>query len=155
VSRRAVFLDRDGVINRSPPVGSYVRSWDEFEFLQPIFDWVRLFNAMDLLVIVVTNQRGVALGQVTGAAVEEIHRRMLLEFGRRGCRIDDVYFCPHEEGTCGCRKPRPGMVLAAQQKWDIELTGSLLIGDADCDRALAKSCGLHFLRAARGRLVPE
>ena len=153
MSRRAVFLDRDGVINGSPPAGSYVRSWDEFEFLQPIFNWVRLFNALDLLVIVVTNQRGVARGQVTQAALEEMHRRMLAAFGRRGCRIDDVYVCPHEDGTCDCRKPRPGMIMAAQQKWDIDLPRSLLIGDSACDQILAKACGLRFLWAQRGRLM--
>jgi len=152
-ARRCAFLDRDGVINASPPRGEYVRRWEEFAFLEPVFDWVRLFNALDLLVIVVTNQRGVALGRMARADVDDIHRRMVAEFDRRGCRIDDVFVCPHEEGTCDCRKPRPGMVLAAQRKWNIELAGSLLIGDSDRDRDLAGACGLRFLRADNGRLA--
>jgi len=148
-----VFLDRDGVINVSPPTGEYVQRWTGFTFLESCFDWVRLFNALDFLVIVVTNQRGVALGRMTQTDVDDIHRRMLEEFSLRGCRVDDVFVCPHEEGTCACRKPRPGMVLAAQKKWNIDLAGSLMIGDSDRDSELARTCGLRFLRAENGRLV--
>ncbi|MCE9564907.1 MAG: HAD family hydrolase [Planctomycetes bacterium] len=151
--RRAVFLDRDGVINVSPPKGEYVQEWAGFTFLESSFDWVRLFNALDLLVIVVTNQRGVALGRMTQADVDDIHQQMLEEFSLRGCRVDDVFVCPHEEGTCECRKPRPGMVLAAQKKWNLDLAGSLMIGDSDSDFELARTCGLRFLRAENGRLV--
>jgi D-glycero-D-manno-heptose 1,7-bisphosphate phosphatase len=154
VTRRAVFLDRDGVINVNPLKGAYIRRWEEFAFLASIFDWVRLFNMLDLLVIVVTNQRGVALGHMTMADVDDIHRRMLAEFVCRGCRVDDVFVCPHEESTCDCRKPRPGMVLAAQRKWDIDLAGSLLIGDSERDRGLAVRCGLRFLWAADGGFLP-
>jgi len=151
--RRAVFLDRDGVINASPPEGDYVRRWSDFTFLEPIFDWVRLFNALDLLVIVVTNQRGVARGLVSGETVEEIHRHMVAGFAARGGRIDDVFHCPHEIGRCACRKPKPGMVLAAQAKWNIDLARSLMIGDSETDRGLAQACGLQFLWAADGRLA--
>src|SRR5438874_1329246 len=99
-ARRAVFLDRDGVINVCPPKGQYVESWLAFAFLEPIFDWVQLFNALGFLVIVVTNQRGVALGRMAQSDVDDIHARMTAEFARRGCRIDDVFVCPHEEGAC-------------------------------------------------------
>jgi histidinol-phosphate phosphatase family protein len=153
VTRRAVFLDRDGVINVSPPGGEYIRRWAEFVFLPPVFDWVRLFNALDFLVLVVTNQRGIALGRMTRADVDDLHARMRTEFARRGCRVDEVFVCPHEEGMCDCRKPRPGMVLAACRKWDIDLGASLLIGDSERDRGLAESCGLAFLRAESGRLI--
>jgi histidinol-phosphate phosphatase family protein len=153
MSRRAVFLDRDGVINRSPGAGKYVLRWEEFEFLPPIFDWVRLMNALDFLVVVVTNQRGVALGQMTLADLNDIHAKMLVEFANRMCRVDDVFFCPHEEGLCDCRKPRPGMVHAAQKKWSIDLARSLMIGDSDRDLWLANACGLRFLRAENGRFV--
>jgi D-glycero-D-manno-heptose 1,7-bisphosphate phosphatase len=155
VSRRAVFLDRDGVINASPPAGEYVRNWSEFAFLESIFDWVRLVNALDFLVIVVTNQRGITLGQMTAGDVDDIHARMRTEFARRGCRIDDVFVCPHAGGTCDCRKPLPGMVLAARDKWDIDLAESLMIGDSDRDRDLAAACGMRFLRAADGRFLGE
>ncbi|MFO0808358.1 MAG: HAD family hydrolase [Gemmataceae bacterium] len=154
MTRRAAFLDRDGVINVAPAPGWYVLKWEEFAFHESVFDWVRLFNALDMLVIVVTNQRCVARGLVTLAEVEAIHRRMVAEFASRGCRIDDVYVCPHGDGECDCRKPLPGMVRAAQAKWSIDLTRSIMIGDSERDRGLADACGLTFVRAEGGRLMP-
>jgi D-glycero-D-manno-heptose 1,7-bisphosphate phosphatase len=151
IPRRAAFFDRDGVINVSPPESHYVCRCADFVFLEPIFDWVRLVNALDLLAIVVTNQRGVARGMMTIETVEEIHRKMVAGFADRGCRIDDVFYCPHETGRCHCRKPKPGMVLAAQEKWNIDLAGSLMIGDSDTDAGLAAACGLRFLRAQHGK----
>lgn len=153
MSRRCVFLDRDGVINVKMPESEYVRNWDEFQFLPNVADWIRIFNALDFLVIVVTNQRGVALGRMSEAALAEIHRRMVSELAAAGACIDDVFACPHHSGSCDCRKPKPGLVHAAQAKWDINLAGSLMIGDSDSDAELAVVCGLRFLRARDGRLV--
>src|SRR5215831_16473868 len=73
VMRRCVFLDRDGVINFKPPKGQYIRTWGEFRLIPAVVDWIRLFNALDMLVVVVTNQRGVALGQVDRAELTRIH----------------------------------------------------------------------------------
>lgn len=151
MSRRCVFLDRDGVINAKIE-GDYVRHWSQFEFLPAIADWIRIFNALDFLVIVVTNQRGIALGKMTEADVETIHELMKHELSSRGARIDDIYTCPHGEECCDCRKPKPGMIYKARQKWDIDLSGSLLIGDSDSDADLAAACGLRFLRALNGHL---
>jgi histidinol-phosphate phosphatase family protein len=153
LSRPCVFLDRDGVINEKAPEGDYVVSWSRFHFLPNIADWIRLFNAMDQLVIVVTNQRGIARGRMTEADLAEIHKKMCSVLGQQGARIDDIFYCPHEEGTCDCRKPRPGLVRSAKEKWDIDLSRSLLIGDSERDAELARACGLRFLRAADGRLV--
>lgn len=153
MSRRCVFLDRDGVINVKLPEDCYVTRWDEFQFLPPIVDWVRLFNALDFLVIVVTNQRGVARGLVRPEDLDEIHRNMIARLAEQGARIDDVFFCPHDRGACDCRKPAPGMVRAAQQKWDIDLAGSLMIGDSEVDRGLAEACGLRFVHVGDGRIL--
>lgn len=153
MTHRAAFLDRDGVINVCPPAGHYIRAWDEFTFLDPIFDWVRLLNALDLLVIVVTNQRGIALGRMTAVDLDDIHCRMIAGFARRGCRIDDVFVCPHDEGACDCRKPLPGMLIKARDKWDISLEKSMMIGDSERDRGLAAACGMKFLWAKNGRLT--
>jgi len=133
----------------------YVRRWEEFQFLPNIADWIRLFQALDFLVIVVTNQRGVALGLMTEADLAAIHERMAEELARQGARVDDVFACPHQEGVCECRKPKPGLVYQAREKWDIDLAGSLFIGDSDSDEELARVCGLKFLRAERGRLRME
>jgi histidinol-phosphate phosphatase family protein len=153
VSRPCLFLDRDGVINVKPGDGGYVRTWDEFRFISAAVDWILLFNALDILVIVVTNQRGVARGLVRTEDLAEIHARMTAELARRGARIDDIFVCPHEEGTCDCRKPRPGLIREAQRRWDIDLSRSLLIGDSESDRQLAVNCGLRFLKAEGGHIV--
>lgn len=152
MSRRCVFLDRDGVINVKIE-GDYVRSWEQFQFYPAIFDWIRLFNALDFLVIVVTNQRGVALGKMSESDLGAIHAAMLAELSALGSRIDDIFVCSHHSGDCECRKPKPGMVYQARDKWDIDLAQSLLIGDSDSDRDLAAACGLRFLRARNGSLA--
>jgi histidinol-phosphate phosphatase family protein len=116
-------------------------------------DWIRLLNTLDYLVIVVTNQRGIARGIMTNADVEAIHTRMIEALAAKHAHIDDVYYCPHDKNSCNCRKPAPGMVLAAQAKWNINLSESLMIGDSDSDQGLAANCGLRFLRAFQGRFV--
>ena len=154
MSRRAVFLDRDGVIDRKPPTGDYVRRWSEFRLVPTIADWIRLFNALDLLVIVVTNQRGIARGLMRKEDVEEIHSNMVAELAAAGARIDDIFYCPHDRDEgCECRKPGTGMVRQACEKWDIDLAGSLMIGDSDKDAELAARCGMKFLRVDEGRFL--
>ena len=118
----------------------------------PAARWIRRFNELDYLVVVVTNQRGVALGRVRLEDLLEIHRAMVAQLAQAGARVDDLPFCHHGEGTCFCRKPRPGLVQEARRRWDIDLAGSLLVGDSECDRQLAQVCGLRFLRAEAGHI---
>jgi D-glycero-D-manno-heptose 1,7-bisphosphate phosphatase len=153
VSVRCVFLDRDGVINEKPAPHEYIRSIGEFRLLPNIADWIRLFNALEFVVIVITNQRGVARGLMTEAALTSIHSHMLEELAAKGARIDDVFYCPHEENSCHCRKPKPGLVYAARDKWNIDLAHSLLLGDSDSDQQLAAACGIRFVRVLDGRLA--
>lgn len=152
VKRRCVFMDRDGVINVAPPPGEYLRSWAEFRFVPGVADWIRLFNALDLLVIVVTNQQGVAKGLTSAEDLEAIHHHMVEELRQSGATIDDIYCCPHREQTCDCRKPLPGLVHAATEKWDIDLSHSLMIGDSETDRQLAANCGLRFVHVGNGSI---
>jgi len=151
--RGCVFMDRDGVINRNPPAGDYILNWSEFTFMPGIEDWIQIFNALGLLVIVVTNQRCVARGLMTGQALDELHRRMVAELLSRGARVDEVLTCPHEEGTCDCRKPFPGLVRQAVDKWNIDLGRSILIGDTDRDRELAANCGIPFVLVKDGAVM--
>lgn len=153
VGRGCVFLDRDGVINVKPPSGAYIGSWDEFHFVPGIGDWIRLFNVLGYLVVVITNQRGIALGLTSRETIETIHRNMVEELALRGARIDDVFYCPHAENACDCRKPRPGLIMQAQQKWGIDLSRSLMIGDTGRDRELAAAVGLPFVLVDEGRIV--
>ena len=136
-----------------PAAGEYILRWDDFRFIPETVDWIKLFNALEYLVIVVTNQRAVARGLLTGLELETMHAAMKASMQESGAHIDDVLCCPHEEFSCECRKPKPGLVLEAQQRWDIDLGQSLMIGDSECDFALARTCGMRFIRVAQGRVV--
>ncbi len=151
--RSCLFLDRDGVINCKAPLGDYIRKWPEFHFLPGISDWIRLFRALGFLVIVVTNQRGVARGLIRREDLEEIHTRMREALDQSGAPIDDVLCCPHEEGECSCRKPLPGLVHEAERRWNIDLRSSLLVGDSESDKLLAKACGLAFAMVRDGHII--
>ena len=151
--RRCLFLDRDGVINAAPPAGEYIERWEDFRLLPEVVSWIRLFKAAGYLAIVVTNQRGIALGRHTEADLLALHEKMRAELAAHGAELDDVFYCPHAEGACNCRKPLPGMVLEAQQKWDIDLSASLLVGDGERDRLLAERCDIPFVLVRDGRVV--
>lgn len=153
MSRRCIFLDRDGVINVKAATGEYIVHWEQFCLLPNIADWIRLFNALGYLVIVVTNQRCIARGLTSREAVDELHLQMCEQLAALGAHIDDIFVCPHEDGTCDCRKPRPGLVEQACAKWDIDLAQSLLIGDSPSDAALAHNCGLRYISVADGQIV--
>ena len=128
---KTVFLDRDGVINRKPPEGDYVKSWKEFEFLPKAPEALRLLKEAGMRIIIVTNQRGIARGLMTERDLEEIHKRMLVELARLQASVDAIYYCPHEEGVCDCRKPRVGLFRKAQQDFpDIDFSSSAVIGDS-------------------------
>lgn len=151
--RPGAFFDRDGVINVSPAPGEYIRRWEEFRLIPEAVEWIRLFNRLELPVIVVTNQRGVSRGLIAAAELERIHRNMREELQRLGAHVDDVFCCPHEENTCDCRKPQPGMVLRAAEKWNLDVQRSILLGDSWRDRELAASCGLTFWEMCEGRMI--
>lgn len=151
--RPCLFLDRDGVINVPAAPGQYIENWDQFQLIPQVVDWIRLCNELGLLVIVVTNQRGVALGRLTESGLGEIHSKMVSELERLGARVDDVFYCPHQEGECECRKPRTGMVRDAVRKWDIDLETSILVGDSDSDRQVAEQLGMRFVPVKDGRVT--
>lgn len=153
MARRCLFLDRDGVINRKPAAGEYVTEWRDFHLIPAAIDWIRLLKAAGFLIVVVTNQRGVARGKMTAQQLTTIHEQMLAVLAEYGAEIDDVFVCPHDENVCGCRKPRPGLILQAQEKWNIDLATSLFIGDSPTDRELANICGIPFVHVYEGRIL--
>jgi D-glycero-D-manno-heptose 1,7-bisphosphate phosphatase len=150
--RPCVFLDRDGVINVKPKAGEYIRNWGEFRLIPEVVDWIRLCNTLGVLVIVITNQRGVALGRMSMADLEEVHLRMRRELASRGAHIDDLFCCVHDEGVCDCRKPRIGLIEEAVRKWEIDTPSSIVIGDSDVDRELARRCGMRFVLVNEGKI---
>ena len=145
--KKAVFLDRDGVINRKAPEGHYVTRWEEMEFLPGVHEAVRLFNQVGLSVVVVSNQRCVAKGLITTDELDSLHSRMRSEFEAAGARLDAIYYCPHEyEPPCACRKPQPGMLLDAAREHDIDLTRSWMIGDSGHDVEAGRAAGCRTIR---------
>jgi len=139
---KAVFLDRDGVINRKPAPHDYVKKWSEFEFIPGIEKLIKRVNEKGYLVIVVTNQRGIARGLMAKRDLEEIHRKMKEELKKKGAKIDAIYYCPHDvEDNCNCRKPKPGMILKAAKDFNIDLADSIAIGDSGPDIMAGKAAG--------------
>ena len=139
--KRCVFFDRDGIVNRSPGPG-YVTCWEDFHLLPYFPDVLRIVKAKGYEAVVITNQRGVDLGHMDAETVEEIHEKMRQHL-RESHDVDvlDVFYCPHGAEGCDCRKPKPGMLLAASLMHDIDLEASWMIGDAERDVAAGKQAG--------------
>jgi D-glycero-D-manno-heptose 1,7-bisphosphate phosphatase len=134
---KAIFLDRDGIINKNPEVGEYIRRIDQFEFIEGISELILFFRRKGYLIFVITNQRGVALKRLNLDEINNLHQHMANSLNKVGAKIDKIYFCPHDEGECNCRKPKPGMVLDAASKFQIDLKCSIVIGDSWRDIELA------------------
>lgn len=144
--RKTVFLDRDGVLNVCAPPHAYIRTWEEFRFLPGAVEGVRKLNEAGFLVLVVTNQRGVARGMLSLEDVNAIHRRMLRELERQGARIDGVYVCSHNEGECSCRKPKIGLFLQAEAEFCIDKSASWMVGDSWSDEEAGRRYGVNVIR---------
>jgi len=141
MSGRAAFLDRDGTINVKSPDHEYVTSPAEFRYLPGAEQAIRLLADAGWRVVVVTNQRGIALGRMTSETVDQIHRRLMMELP-----VAAVYVCPHEKGTCDCRKPATGLFLQAQRDFpEIEFARSVVIGDAPSDIAAGEALGCRTI----------
>lgn len=144
---KAVFLDRDGVINRKAQEGQYITRWEEVQFLPGVVEAIALLNRAGFLAIVVSNQRCVAKGLMTAAALDSMHRQMCDALACAGAIIDGVYYCPHEkQPPCGCRKPAPGMLLTAARTHQIDLTASWMIGDSEDDMEAGRNAGCKTAR---------
>lgn len=145
---RYVFLDRDGVINRKPPEGKYIAQWSDVEFLSGAESAIAALNRSGRRVIVVSNQRGVALGYYTWADVEALHARMQEHLARHGAHVDAFYYCPHDKGDCDCRKPGTGMFLQAFRDLasggspGASASNSVVIGDSISDIEVARALGM-------------
>lgn len=153
---RAVFLDRDGVINRRAPQGQYITQWEDFELLPKVPAGIQLLNEANFAIIVVSNQRCVAKGLLTIQELEAIHQRMLHQLASSNARIDAVYYCPHDDVlACSCRKPAPGMLLLAAEEHSIDLSNSWMVGDSDSDVEAGKRAGSRTIRILRPESSPR
>lgn len=148
--QRAVFLDRDGVINVNRP--DHVRAWEQFVFEQGSLEGLARLSATDFRVLVITNQSGIGLGYMTLETVLEIHARMTDHVAHVGGRIDRVYFCPHtRQASCSCRKPSPEMLWRGRDEFELELEKSYLIGDWVDDILAARNARVTPLLVRTGR----
>jgi len=139
---KAVFLDRDGVINRRPPEGLYIGSVAEFAILPGVSEAIAKLNQRGYLVFVVTNQRCIARGIVPADSVEQLHQHLLRETAASGAHITHVYVCPHDYAdACECRKPNPGMLLEAARSYSLDMTRSWMVGDSPSDIAAGRAAG--------------
>lgn len=148
--QRAVFLDRDGTINRY--VG-FLRRPEELELLNGAAEAIRRINRSGYLAILVTNQPVIARGEVTWDGLDEIHRKLETLLGREGAYLDDIFICPHHPDKgfpgerleykmdCDCRKPKPGLLLQAAERYNIDLASSWMIGDQPQDETAGKAAG--------------
>ncbi|MCM1541800.1 MAG: HAD family hydrolase [Blautia sp.] len=131
--RKAVFLDRDGVINKCAAPHCYVSRWEDFEFLPGAVEGIKLLNDAGYLIFLISNQRGIARGLYTIEEVQTLHEMMCGYLERMGAHIDGIYICPHNYGECDCRKPGIGLFRQAEQEWMIDKEKSWCIGDFEND----------------------
>ena len=143
---KAIFFDRDGVLNRE--IGDYVCRIHDFEILPDAVDCIRLAKENGFLAIVITNQGGIDKKLYSREDLESFHQKLQVECRKRGTEIDDFYYCPHHPvaGKCLCRKPDSLMLEKAMAKYKIDKTLSLMIGDTDRDMEAAAKAGIKSLR---------
>ena len=145
-SVRFVFLDRDGVINRKPPDGNYVTAWSDFEVLPGAERAIALLNQSSRKVLVVTNQRGIALGRLSEAGLHTIHENLHRHLGSWGAHVDSIYYCQHDVGQCKCRKPGTGLFEQAFHEFPAASpANSVMIGDSDSDILAGASLGMKTI----------
>jgi len=141
-----VFLDRDGVLNQKLPEGRYVTSISEFHILPGVPEAIARLNRAGLRVIVVSNQRGIALGLYTAEDVRSIHSAFQSTLKARGAYVDAFYFCPHDKAGCDCRKPLPGLFEQALAGFpDISAQSSAMIGDSWSDIEFGRRLGMFTI----------
>ena len=148
--QRAVFIDRDGTINKE---NGFISQPDDFILLSDAAEAIKMINQSGYLAIVVTNQPVIARGECSFDDLEVIHNKMETELGKKGAFIDGLYFCPHHPDTgfagerpeykciCDCRKPKPGLLFKAAEDFNIDIASSYMVGDSNTDVMAGNSAG--------------
>ena len=137
---KAIFLDRDGIINIDK---SYVHKIEDFKFCEGIFETLQHLLSLDYLLFVVTNQSGIGRGYYSEDDFKKLTSWMLKEFMHRGIKITKVYYCPHDPNDgCECRKPKTAMFERAKKEFGIDMQNSWMIGDKLSDIEAGKNAGI-------------
>lgn len=141
--KHVVFLDRDGVINRDSP--DYIKSWEEFAFLPGSIEAISRLTAAGHPVITITNQSVIGRNMTSPEELDRIFSEMTRAIAAGGGRVLDIFHCPHlPEDNCGCRKPKPGLILQAVEKHSIDLATAGFVGDSAKDILCAKAAGCAY-----------
>ena len=151
--KKCIFLDRDGVINKHEGL---LISEEQLHLEEDAVDAVKMINESEYMCVIVTNQSVIARGFCTNAEVENINNKLIDILRLQGAYVDDIFYCPHYVGknneyTCNCRKPQTGMIDAAKEKYNIDLTSSWIIGDMTTDIQMGKNAGLNTILVKTGR----
>jgi len=160
--QKAVFLDRDGTIN---VYNDFIRKPEDFELMEGAAEAIKIINNLGYLAIIITNQPVIARGEVDFETMELIHMKMETDLGKHGAFLDDIFYCPHHpdkgfEGErpeykiiCDCRKPKPGMIIEAAKKYNIDLSASYMAGDhnRDIQCAVNSGCKPVFISCGEGK----
>jgi D-glycero-D-manno-heptose 1,7-bisphosphate phosphatase len=144
--KQVVFLDRDGVINQDS--SDYIKCWDEFIFLPNSLEALKILTRKGCTLIVVTNQSVIHRKWVLPEVLEDMHLRLKAAVAAHGGKITDIFVCPHTpEQNCSCRKPEPGLIRQACQKYAIDLSDAIMVGDSAKDIlcGIAAGCGRTIL----------
>ena len=137
---KTIFLDRDGVINKEM---NYLYKIEDFEFINGVFRTCRYFESLQYKIIIITNQSGIARGYYSDKDFQTLTKWMLAQFNKNNVNILDIFHCPHQPSDfCDCRKPKPGMFLAAKNKYGIDMKNSWMIGDKENDITAANDAGI-------------
>jgi D-glycero-D-manno-heptose 1,7-bisphosphate phosphatase len=142
------FLDRDGTINAKPSEGDYVTRPDELELLPGAAAAIRSLNDAGVTVVVVTNQRGIALGRMTERELAAVHERLATMLASAaGAHVDSFLHCPHDVGQYECRKPAPGLLRRARERFPwVDLRGSAIVGDSESDVQAGRALGMQTVQ---------
>ena len=137
---KTIFLDRDGVINKEI---NYLHKIEDFEFIDGVFEACQYLQSLEYKIIVITNQSGISRGLYTKNDYQIITKWMVSQFMKNNISILDTFHCPHlPDSGCNCRKPKPGMLLEAKKKYNINMLESWMIGDKETDITAAISSGI-------------
>ncbi len=162
VKRKAIFLDRDGVVNVEK---TFVLSRGEMELIREAPEAIRKINDSAFLAVVITNQSAVARNLINLNELNQIHQKMMDDLKAQGAYLDGIYFCPHHPDydkskgnpafirECDCRKPKPGMLLQAAEELNLDLENSIFIGDAERDIMAGKEAGCTTIGVRTGKNI--
>jgi D-glycero-D-manno-heptose 1,7-bisphosphate phosphatase len=140
--KKIAFLDRDGVINNKAAAHKYVTKVFDFKFNRGIFALLRELQEKGYEIIILTNQRGIARKMLSLDDLRGIHNFMTRALEKRRIKILDIFYCPHDLDECTCRKPKPGLLIAACKKYEINVRDSILISDSPDDVLMGEKFGL-------------